>query len=237
MDIRSVERSWSACFRSNLLEHVRPRSARRRRLRTHFTLRSPSSGDVASRSHHDSAVTADSFHCHNDGMPLNRLAIFADKLGPLLDSGESALFLGAATYIAGDEQLGPEIHQPKSRLTPVDVVFGLGTPFEREIMTFLTGRSLVGDRGCLAECLAKVLDGVPDLLVTDRRLLVVKHEGQEFRLIWEMPREAVVRAVRAPRLGQMGRVRVVLSDGSGVAIVLGLVFPGRARRFLTALGG
>ena len=237
MDIRSGERSWSACFRSNLLEHVRrglhvnggcvpiSRSARR----PPVTLRPGAD--------HDSAVTAASSHCHNDGMPLNRLAIFADKLGPLLDSGESALFLGAATYIAGDEQLGPEGHQPKSRLTPVDVVLGLGTPFEREIMTFLTGRSLVGDRGCLAECLAKVLDGVPDLLVTDRRLLVVKHEGQEFRLIWEMPREAVVRAVRAPRLGQMGRVRLVLSDGSGVAIVLGLVFPGRARRFLTALGG
>ncbi|HRC07624.1 MAG TPA: hypothetical protein PLV41_05370 [Miltoncostaeales bacterium] len=170
-------------------------------------------------------------------MPLNRLKIFADKLGPLLDPGESAEFLGAATYIAGEEQLGPERPQPESRLTLVDVALGLGTPFEREIMTFLTGRSLVGDRGCLAERLAKVLDGVPDLLVTDRRLLVVKHEGQEFRLIWEMPLEAVVRAVRAPRLGQMGRVRLVLSDGSGVAIVLGLVFPGRARRFLAALTG
>jgi hypothetical protein len=33
----------------------------------------------------------------------------------------------------------------------------------------------------------------------------------------------------------MGRVRLVLSDGSGLAVVLGLVFPGRARRFLAAL--
>jgi hypothetical protein len=83
--------------------------------------------------------------------------------------------------------------------------------------------------------LAKVLDGVADLLLTDRRLLVVKHEGQEFRLIWHIPREDVVRAVRAPRFGQMGRVRLILSDGSGVAIVLGLIFTGRARRFLAAL--
>jgi hypothetical protein len=33
----------------------------------------------------------------------------------------------------------------------------------------------------------------------------------------------------------MRRVRLVLSDGSGLAVVLGLVFPARTRRFLAAL--
>ena len=168
-------------------------------------------------------------------MPLNRLEIFADKLSRILDAGETALFLGTATYLAGEEQLDPDRPRTEAALNPVDVVLGLGTPFEREIMTFLSGRSLVGDRGCQAEALARVLDGIPDLLVTDRRLLAVSQQGDAFRVLWQAPRTEILAAAAAPHLGQMGRVRLVLSDGSGLAVVLGLVFPGRARRFLAAL--
>ncbi len=168
-------------------------------------------------------------------MPVNRLEIFAEKLRPLLEPGETARFLGTATYIAGEEQHGPDRPRPPVDLEPVDIALGLSTPYEREIMTFLTGRSLVGERGCQAEALSRILTGTPDLLVTDGRLLVVGHEGQEFHVLWQAPREIVLAAAPAPRLGQMGRVRLVLSDGSGLAVVLGLVLPGRARRFLEAL--
>ena len=168
-------------------------------------------------------------------MPLNRLEIFEEKLSRILDPGETALFLGTAMYVAGEEQLGPDRPLSKATLKPVDIVLGLGTPFEREIMAFLNGRSLVGDRGCQAEALARVLDGIPDLLVTDRRLLAVTQQGDAFRTLWQAPRPEVIAAAPAPRLGQMGRVRLVLSDGSGLAVVLGLIFRSRARRFLAAL--
>ena len=169
-------------------------------------------------------------------MPLNRLEIFAEKLRPLLDPGESPRFLGTAMYVAGDEQLGPDRPRFDVDLDLLDVVLGLPVPFlQSKANEFLIGHSLVGDHGCQAEALSRILDGIPDLLITDRRLLVVTQEGQEFRILWQAPRAAVLAAAMAPRLGQMGRVRLVLSDGSGIAIVLGLVFPGRARRFLAAL--
>jgi hypothetical protein len=169
-------------------------------------------------------------------MPLNRLEIFADKLRPLLEVGESARFLGAATYIPGDEQLGPDRPRFDADLHLLDLALGLPIPvLQRKVDEFLVGHSLVGERGCQAEALSKILTGIPDLLVTDRRLLVVAHEGQEFRTVWQAPRDAILAASPAPRFGQMGRVRLVLSDGSGIAVVLGLVLPGRARRFLAAL--
>jgi hydrogenase maturation factor len=71
-------------------------------------------------------------------MPLNRLELFAEKLSRLLDPGETALFLGTAMYVACEEQFGPDRPRVEAGLNPVDIVLGLGTPFERGIMTSST---------------------------------------------------------------------------------------------------
>jgi hypothetical protein len=160
------------------------------------------------------------------------LEIFAEKLAQVLDPGETALFLGTAIYVAGDEQLGPD--RPRFDVDLSDAILGVPTPFvQSKVNDFMLGRSLVGDPGCHAEALARILIGPRDLLVSDRRLLVV--DSADFRIRWEAPREALLAAAPAPRLGQAGRVRIVLADGSAVAVVLGMVLPGRARRFLDAL--
>lgn len=165
-------------------------------------------------------------------MLLNRLEIFAEKLRGILPPGETARFLGTATYVPGDEQLGPD--RPRFDVDLLDMVFGVPTPYlQSKVDGFMIGHSLVGDHGCHAESLARILIGAPDLLVTDRRLLVV--DGADFRVVWEAARTDVLAASPAPRFGQAGRVRLVLADGSALAVVLGMVFAGRAARFLAAL--
>jgi hypothetical protein len=165
-------------------------------------------------------------------VPLNRLEIFAEKLSHVLDPGERALFLGTAVYVVGDEQLGPD--RPRFDVDLSDVMLGVPTPYvQSKINDFMLGRSLVGDPGCQAESLARILIGPRDLLVSDRRLLAL--DSTNFRPLWEAPRKDVLAAAPAPRIGQAGRVRIVLGDGSALAVVLGMVLPGRARRFLDAL--
>ena len=60
-------------------------------------------------------------------------------------------------------------------------------------------------------------------------------DGADFRILWQAPRAGVLAASPAPRFGQTGRVRIVLADGSALAVVLGMAFAGRAKRFLAAL--
>ena len=163
---------------------------------------------------------------------MNRLEIFAKKLRDVLEPGETATFLGTAVYVVGDEQLGPD--RPRFDVDLSDAILGVPTPYvQSRVNDFMLGRSLVGFPGCTAEGLARILIGPRDLVVTDRRLLVV--DSADFRMLWQVPRGDVLAASPAPRLGQAGRVRMVLGDGSAVGVVLGMVFPGRAQRFLAAL--
>ena len=165
-------------------------------------------------------------------MPLNRLDIFAEKLRGILEPEETARFRGTAVYVVGDEQLGPD--RPRFDVDLSDMVLGVPTPYvQSKVNDFMLGRSLVGDRGCQAEGLARILIGPRDLVVTDRRLLVL--DGADFRILWQASRTDVLAASPAPRFGQAGRVRLVLADGSALAVVLGMVFAGRAARFLAAL--
>ncbi len=165
-------------------------------------------------------------------MALNRLEIFAEKLRGVLDPGETPRFLGTAVYVVGDEQLGPD--RPRFDVDLSDAILGVATPYvQSRVNGFMLGRSLVGDHGCQAEGLARLLVAPRDLVVTDQRLLVV--DGADFRILWQAPRAGVLAASPAPRFGQTGRVRIVLADGSALAVVLGMVFAGRAKRFLAAL--
>lgn len=165
-------------------------------------------------------------------MPLNRLEIFAEKLRDVLEPGETARFLGTAVYVVGEEQLGPD--RPRFDVDLLDMVLGVPTPYvQGKVNDFMLGRSLVGDRGCQAEGLARILIGPRDVVVTDRRLLVVN--GADFSVLWQAARTGLLAASPAPRFGQAGRLRIVLGDGSALAVVFGMVFAGRAKRFLDAL--
>lgn len=168
-------------------------------------------------------------------MILDRLSIFSEVLTQILEPGEKALVLAAAMYRAGNENLGA----PRPGFdgdTVLDMALGLPTPYLMAVADGLvTGTSLWGWPGCLAQQLAEVLGSVPDLVLTDRRLLLVKIAEGTARQLWQCPRAAILAARRAPRLFQAGRVILTFADGSALAVMLGVVSGSNARRVVSAL--
>ena len=87
------------------------------------------------------------------------------------------------------------------------------------------------------------VDAVSDLqslycVITDRRLLVVRRQGtRDFSHVFEVPRSAIVTALRQGRGYSRGRVVVQFTDSSSVALHAGFVDGGRANRLVRALTG
>lgn len=169
---------------------------------------------------------------------LDRLKIFAEPLRRLLADGEELIALQSAAYHQGEEVLDAE--QPRLDAdTAMDIALGLPTYYvQRMVDRMVSGTSLIGWPGSLATSLHGGLDLVgPDLLLTDRRLLVVKQEGQQdFALHWDHARRDVLTVQRAARFGQAGRLWFTMADGSAVAVIMGYATAGAAKRFLTAWG-
>ena len=164
---------------------------------------------------------------------LNRLSIFAEPIARLLEPGELPQSLTPVTYLAGVEHLGAE--RPKFDADTVgDMALGLLTEYWMHVAnSMVTGTSLVGWAGCMAVDVRDALrDPTDDLLVTDRRLLIVHQEpNNAFTQRWQAPLSDIVAVRRIPRLLQAGRIWLSLSDGSAVAVCLGLVRRAPARRF------
>lgn len=168
---------------------------------------------------------------------MDNVRIWAPKLAPLLEDGERALEYGHASYHPGREDLG----RPKPRLLsrdPADWILGGPTAEGIEAAeNVVSGTSLVGWAGCAALAFKDALSADPHLLLTDRRVIVVRRTPQAtLAATWQLPRRAVMRLERAPRFGQAGRVWIALGDGSGLAVVLGYFRAGAARRLVTAWG-
>ena len=175
--------------------------------------------------------------CHN-GCVLDRLKIFSAPLRRLLADDEHAVALQATAYLVGEEVLDAE----RPRLdadTALDLALGLPTYYvQRVVDRMVSGTSLWGWPGCLAASLRDGLDLVgADLLLTDRRLLVVKHTGQQdFTIGWDHPRSDVLTLQRASRFGQAGRLWLTMADGSALALIMGYATAGAAKRFVAAWG-
>ncbi|MVA76397.1 hypothetical protein GC722_10230 [Auraticoccus sp. F435] len=164
---------------------------------------------------------------------LDTLKVFRSQIEALLQPGERALFCGMAAYFAGHEELGVAAGEGADA---VDVLLGVASPRMLERADQLvTGTSLLGWPGCRAQQLAAAVRRTTQsqLLVTDRRLAVL--DTTDFTLLWDCPRADVLRVRRRGRLGQAGRVVLQLADGSALALVLGTLGTGRARRLVHAL--
>jgi len=176
--------------------------------------------------------------CEADGV-LNRLSIFAAPIARLLEPEEVALSLTPVTYFAGVEELGAE--RPKfDGDTVIDMVLGSASPYWMRVAdSMVTGTSLVGWPGCMAVVVRDtVRDPTDDLLLTDRRLLIVHQERNDtFAQRWSAPLSEIVAVRPIPRLAQAGRIWVSLSDGSAIALCMGLVRRGPAARFCAAFAG
>lgn len=159
-----------------------------------------------------------------------RVEQYAVALEPVLAAGESALWIPEASYLVGALE---------------HIVAPATEPGLDELRTTLdllaSGTALVGYEGSLAMSLCLAIDeehhGGADgeLVVTDQRLLVLDHLMKGAQVIWECPRDAVVGARVTSGLGHAGRTVVVFSDGSGLALLLGVVFRTGAEHFVTEL--
>lgn len=169
---------------------------------------------------------------------FNRLKIFADVIGTLLQPAERPLAMEHFAYVAGEEDLG----QPRPTLGAelVDAAVGWHSTLVQGMADRLVaGCSLVGWPGCEAQLLSRTEgNGSLDLLVTDRRLLVIdlSDTTRPPVVLWVRDRMHVVTIRRAPRFAQAGRLWVVLADGSAVALMFGLVNPGPAKSIVAAWG-
>lgn len=168
---------------------------------------------------------------------MDRLTVFAHEVRTLLAPQERALALQHTTYFTGHEDRG----QPRPDLasTVVDHALGLPSAWAMEAADkVITGVSLVGGPGCLADSLRTALDRVgTDLIVTTERLLAVTGVGEgQPSVLWQVPRSQVLQVKRAPRFAQAGRVIIVFADASALAMMMGVVSARGARRFVEAWG-
>lgn len=168
---------------------------------------------------------------------LNRLEAFADEVGRVLASGERPLAMRGAVYLAGFEDLG----QPKPTLgaeTLEDMLWQLPTPYFMDLADrAVAGTSLIGWPGCDAQQLSAALASTGDLLVTDRRVVVLEipaGASPQVTVRWARELSGIAGLHRAWRFAQAGRTWFFLADGSAVAIAIGLFTTGAAKDVVAA---
>lgn len=170
------------------------------------------------------------------GDMLDRMTIFADHIARVLPAGEQPLVAVGVGYFAGREDDGTE----KARLGLGDRLVAnlLSEPiYVEQVDGVLVGHSLRARPGTLAAQMRTALQGVTqaDCLLTQHRLLLVADLAAEQPVVtWQCPLVQVKTMVTAPRLGQLGRVVVAFCDGSWIALMLGILLRGQARRLVAA---
>lgn len=172
---------------------------------------------------------------HN-GPVIDRLRIHRDQLRTVLHPGEEPRALQAATYVDGEEDLGQPRPDVLAELADTALLWH-SAYFQGLADRLVSGRSLLGWPGCDAQTLAHAV-GQHDLVVTDRRMLVVDlgDSSRPARLVWERDRMHIVRIRRMPRPFQAGRIWIVMADGSAVSLMLGVVSAAGAKRVVEAWG-
>lgn len=174
------------------------------------------------------------------GLPRG-LELITDEVRALLLPGEQPLAYELATQLAGHSGVGADPN-PRSgvHLEANPFVGGIGVN-QDWMDARLGGVNAAGARGSLADGFSRALaaSATMHLVVTDRRLLVVGDEGSlrstPVRVHFGVDRRAVVRAERAPRLLQRGRIRFTFADGSWAMAMLGMIKTSAPKRLLEAL--
>ncbi|MBB1509364.1 hypothetical protein [Tessaracoccus sp. MC1756] len=157
--------------------------------------------------------------------------IYADEFAQVLEPGERIVAAPYVAYMAGREQTGPE-----DNVVTFDVIDGLTVPkWNRAAESAISGLTLNGSQASLAADVARAFDGHAHLVLTDARVLAVDLPLNGTLVVkGSWPLDAVAEIRHDPRLGQHGRLRLTMSDGSMVRLVAGLFFWRRAQRLVTA---
>ncbi len=135
-----------------------------------------------------------------------------------------------ASYVIGPETIGGEVDQSPSRERLREVLAAMSP-----------GNAVYGSPDSLGVTLRNAIherrhgghDG--DLVLTTERLLVIDKPIAGAKVIWQCRRDQVAVAKVTSGIGYAGRVVVVFTDGSGIALLLGIVFKGTAVRLVAEL--
>ena len=161
---------------------------------------------------------------------FDSLTIYADEIAAMLEPGESALVAVSATYLAGQVVAGPQT----SHVT-FDPVNGLDVDaWNRAAERAVSGVTLVGGPGSLAEQVVRSFGQANHLVLTDRRLVLAELSPSTSALRGALPRSAVVGMRVDPRFLQRGRIRLDLAEGS-MALLICWMFRATAAHRLVAV--
>lgn len=161
--------------------------------------------------------------------------MYLGDIAALLLPGEQALANAPANYLVGREEIGgaPVPDSPADAAS--DVAFGLPSSAVVDATSeLLGGISLVGFPGSLAVSMRDQLDSVCELVVTNERILLAHLVTKPQRLEWQADRSQVAGITLAARFLQPARCLIAFTDGSGIAVSLGMFGAGAAKRVVAA---
>lgn len=157
---------------------------------------------------------------------LDSLKIYREQVEPVLEPGESAVAATQVSYFEGREITGTE-----DNVVTFDVIDGLTVPkWNRAAESLISGVTLLGSPVSTAAEAVRAFRRGNHLVLTDRRLLALDIGVDEATLTGAWPLAALAEIRHDPRLGQHGRIRVTMTDGSLLRLVAGLLFWGAAKK-------
>lgn len=170
---------------------------------------------------------------------LNRMTIYADHIARILAPGERPTVAAGVDYLMPGYEDDGHAPIPKPGLGEriIDTLLGVGGIWVNPdtLDRFFCGCSYRGRFGMLAAGLKDALDSstMPDLLITDQRLILLKDLHDEVPVIlWQCPLGAIAAVASAPRPLQHGRIIVSFQDGSFIALIAGVLLRRRAKRIV-----
>ncbi len=151
----------------------------------------------------------------------------------ILTPGETLVMMPDASYIVGPETIAESPVPTPGPASPERI------QATKNALTY--GEAVVGEPGSLAVRLRTAMNEVAlggrdgELVLTDRRMLVLDKLIAPATVIWECRRDEIAAAKVTPGLGYAGRTCIAFTDGSGIALLLSIVFRAPALKFADEL--
>ncbi|MDK8345501.1 hypothetical protein QP868_01920 [Brevibacterium sp. UMB1308A] len=181
---------------------------------------------------------------------LDALKLNAKEIREFLPDGETGLACISADYFSGRElsftPLSGEGDVIRSgslkseaergwHINPFDASLSIHA-WDAAVEKLVSGTTLIGAPGSMAGTLSTAITPTADLLLTNQRLTLVanlRDSDRATNLVWWCAVQDITTMRHIPRgILQRGRVGIVFSDHSSVALITGTVTSGKARQLV-----
>lgn len=189
--------------------------------------------------------------CHTTSV-LDPLKLYSEEIREFLPASEPPLACITAAYFPGREVASTPSSGEGDTIDPGGVrteaergwsinVFDASLSihaWDAAVEKLIAGTSLMGAPGSLARTLSTDITPTADLLLTNRRLIVVdnlRQSGRTTSLVWSCTVDEIAAMSRIPRgVLQRGRIGIVFRDRSSIALVAGTITNGKAKQLVNA---